>query len=71
MSGQQGEPGPRHPSNHWGPFADDPWSSLLDMVDERSWQDALERSRPRRHDATDSTAASDQAVDMPGSAAPG
>ena len=71
MTGQQGGRGPLHPSNHWGPFADDPWSPLLDMVDEQSWQDALERSRPRRRDTTDSTAVNDQSVDTPGPGAPG
>lgn len=36
---------PRHPSNPWAPFADDPWSPLLDPVTGPAWVRAVEDAR--------------------------
>lgn len=30
-----------HAGHHWGPFADDPWSPLLDLVDGPVWEEAV------------------------------
>jgi len=42
------EPSPRHPVNHWGPFADDPWSDELDPVTGPEWEAAVESARQAR-----------------------
>jgi len=42
------EPSPKHPVNHWGPFADDPWSDLLDPVTGPEWEAAVESARQAR-----------------------
>lgn len=38
----------RYPSNPWGPFADDPWSSILDMGSGEAWDAAVEDARQQR-----------------------
>jgi len=42
------DPHPKHPVNHWGPFADDPWSDLLDPVTGPEWEAAVEAARRTR-----------------------
>ena len=64
-----------HPANHWGPFADDPFSAELDCVSPAVWQEAVrraERSRLARTGALRPPAsiargkpADDAAVDQP------
>lgn len=37
-----------HPGHHWGPFADDPNSKLLDPVTGEAWDQAVEAARRLR-----------------------
>src|SRR6266700_982865 len=37
-----------HPANHWGLFADDPNSELLDLVTGEAWDQAVEAARRLR-----------------------
>ncbi len=34
----------QHPSHHLGPFYDDPWSPLLDLVTGEAWDEAVRRA---------------------------
>ena len=36
---------PLHPANHWGPFANDPWSPDLDPVEGEVWELACRGGR--------------------------
>lgn len=36
---------PLHPANHWGPFANDPWSPDLDPVVGEAWELAVRAGR--------------------------
>lgn len=39
-----------HPSHHWGPFADDPWSPDLDCVSGAVWEEVVRRAARSRLD---------------------
>jgi hypothetical protein len=36
---------PLHPANHWGPFANDPWSPDFDPVVGEAWERAARAGR--------------------------
>ena len=45
---RKSDPPAMYPDHHWGPFADDPASALLDVVAGGAWDHAVEAAKRLR-----------------------